>query len=41
MQPTGTIWTILVEDHPGTLPVDFVKFPLAVQDEKSFDVFLI
>jgi len=23
MQPTETIWTILVGDHPGTIPVEF------------------
>jgi len=23
MEPIRTIWTILVEDHPGTIPVEF------------------
>jgi len=23
MQPTGTIWTIVVGDHPGNIPVKF------------------
>ena len=23
MQPIRTIWTILVEDYPGTIPVEF------------------
>ena len=40
MQPVKTIWTILVEDHTGTIPVQF-KFPLSVQDKSSFEVFII
>jgi len=41
MQPIRTIWIILVGDHPGIIPAEFVKFPLAVQEKKSFEVFLI
>jgi len=28
MQPIRTIWTISVEDHPGTIPVEFVQIPI-------------
>jgi len=28
MQPIRTIWTILVEDYPGTIPVEFVQIPI-------------
>jgi len=28
MQPIRTIWTILVEDHPGTIPVEFGQIPM-------------
>ena len=31
----------VVWDHPGTIPVQFVTFPLAVQDKKLFEVFII
>jgi len=24
MQPTGTVWTILIGDHPGIIPVKFI-----------------
>jgi len=41
MQPILTIWIILVGDHPGTIPACLVKFPLAVQEKKSFEVLLI
>ena len=41
MQPIRTIWTILVGDHPGTIPVELVKLPLAVQEKMSFEFFLI
>ena len=27
MQPTGTVWTILEEDHPGIIPVKFDHYP--------------
>jgi len=29
MQPLRSIWTILVEDHPGTIPVEFGKIPIS------------
>jgi len=29
MQPTKTIWTILVEDYPGTIPVEFGQIPIS------------
>ena len=29
MQPTGTIWTTLVGDHPGIIPVKFVQNPMS------------
>ena len=29
MQPTRTIWTILVEDHPGTIPVEFGQITIS------------
>ena len=41
MQPIKTIWTISVEDHPGTIPVEFGKIPISGQEKKSFAVFLI
>jgi len=41
MQPIRTIWTILVGDHPGTIPVEFSQKPLAVQEKMSFELFLI
>jgi len=28
MQPIRTIWTILVEDYPGTIPVKFDQIPI-------------
>jgi len=28
MQPTGTVWTILIGDHPGIIPVKFGKNPM-------------
>ena len=28
MQPIRTIWTILVEDHPVTIPVVFGQIPI-------------
>jgi len=27
MQPTGTVWTTLIEDHPGIIPVKFGQIP--------------
>jgi len=29
MQPTGTVKTILVEDHPGIIPVKFGQNPMS------------
>jgi len=29
MQPIRTIWTILVGDHPGTIPVEFGQIPIS------------
>jgi len=29
MQPTGTIWTILVEEHLGTIHVKFGQNPMS------------
>jgi len=29
MQPIRTIWTILVEDYPGTIPVEFSQNPMS------------
>ena len=29
MQPTGTVWTTLVEDHPGIISVKFGKNPMS------------
>jgi len=29
MQPIRTIWTILVEDYPGTIPVDFGQITIS------------
>jgi len=29
MQPIRTIWTILVGDHTGTIPVEFGQIPIS------------
>ena len=29
MQPAGTIWTTLVGDHPGIIPVKFGQNPMS------------
>jgi len=29
MQPTGTVWTILIGDHPGIIPVKFGEIPIS------------
>ena len=29
MQPIKTIWTILVEDYPGTIPVEFGQITIS------------
>jgi len=41
MQQIRTIWTILVEDYPGTIPAEFGQIPLVVQEKKSFEDFRI
>jgi len=34
MQSIRTIWTITVEDHPGTIPVEFGKIPISGSREE-------
>jgi len=34
MQPIRTIWTIFVEDHPRTIPVEFGKIPISGSREE-------
>ena len=34
MQPIRTIWTILVGDHPGTIPVEFDQIPISGSREE-------
>jgi len=29
MQPTGTVWTTLIGDQPGTIPVKFGQIPIS------------
>ena len=29
MQPISTVWTIWVEDHPGTIPVEFGQITIS------------
>ena len=29
MQPTGTVWTTLIGDHPGIIPVKFGQNPMS------------
>jgi len=29
MQPTETVWTTLIGDHPGTIPVKFGQIPIS------------
>jgi len=29
MQPTGMVWTILIGDHPGIIPVKFGQIPIS------------
>jgi len=29
MQPIRTIWTILIENYPVTIPVDFGQIPIS------------
>jgi len=39
MQPIRTIWTILVGDHPGTIPDDFVLIPISGSREEVVWIF--
>jgi len=41
MQPIWTLWKILVGELPGTIPIEFGQIPIAVQEKKLFEVFLI
>ena len=34
MQPIRTIWTILLEDHQGTIPVEFGQTPISGSREE-------
>jgi len=36
MQPTGTVWTILIGDHPGIIPVKFGQIPISGSREDIF-----
>jgi len=38
MQLIKTFWTILVGDHPGTIPVEFGQ--ITVQEKMLFELFL-
>jgi len=29
MQPTETVWTTLIGDHPGIIPVEFGQIPIS------------
>jgi len=29
MQPTETVWTTLIGDHPGVIPVKFGQIPIS------------
>jgi len=29
MQPSGTVWTTLIGDHPGIIPVKFGQIPIS------------
>jgi len=31
MQPTGTVWTTLIGDHPGIIPVKFGQNPIQIK----------
>jgi len=35
MQPIKTIWTTLVEDHPGIIPVKFSQNPMSGYKEED------
>jgi len=36
MQPTGTVWTTLIGDHPGIIPVKFGQIPISGLREDVF-----
>jgi len=36
MQSTGTVWTTLVGDHPGIIPVKFGQNPISSLEEMLF-----
>jgi len=40
MQPVSTIWTILVEDHPGTIPAEFGQITNSGSTEDVVGTFL-
>jgi len=33
-QPTATVWTTLIEDHPGIIPVKFGPIPISGSREE-------
>ena len=33
MQPTGTVWTNLIEEYPGIIPVKFGQIPISSSRE--------
>jgi len=39
VQPIRTIWTILVGDHPGTIPVQFGRIPISGSREEVLSTF--
>jgi len=39
MQPIRTIWTIVVGDHPGTIPVQFGQIPISGSREDVVSTF--
>ena len=41
MQPIRSILTVLVGDHPGTIPVEFGKIPISGSREEVVWSFLI
>jgi len=36
MQPTGTVWTSLIGDHPGIIPVKLGQIPINCSREDVF-----
>jgi len=40
MQPTGTVWTTLIEDHPGIIPIKFSQISISGSRENVVEVFL-